>query len=285
MLLFLKKRLIVSLLLTVLFFQNNTVHGQCVLACNDLVNVDLQLNGTRVIDAEMILEAPQLCPSPIQIDVFVNTVSIGNIVDCSLEGQILDVLVSEVGGNGNSCPSQIRIEDKSGPLLTCSADTVVACGLDPAMIIPPTIQDNCDPSPEIFFSDSTVNFICTNDPFIKVIHRTWRGRDTKGNLSFTCNQVIYFERPDLTTVVFPPEVCIQDTFANPITQAQIDSIAMMPSFGGSPINSACKFNTFFEDTRLEVCEGSFKLLRKWTVLNCCTNESICLLYTSDAADE
>ena len=271
MLLFSKNWPVIGIGLFLSIFQSNSTSGQCVLTCNDLVHVDLQLDGTRLIDKDIILEAPHLCPSSVQIDVIVNTVSIGDVINCSYLGQTLDVVVTEIGGNGNSCDSKIKLEDKSGPVLSCKPDTTVACGLDPSMINPPIIQDNCDPDPELFYIDSIVNFICTTDPFSKIIYRKWQGRDSLNNLSFACNQVIYFERANLSSVVFPGNVCIQDSFL--LTPTQIDSIANVPTFNGAPVNNYCKFNTYYDDTRLEICEGSYKLLRKWTVLNCCTNDT------------
>jgi len=264
---------VIGLLLISIFFQINSIIGQCILACNDQVNVDLQIDGTRVITGEMILEAPQFCPFPLDINVFVNGVSIGNTIDCSYLGETLDVIVSESGVGGNSCEAKIKIEDKSGPLLICRPDTIVPCGLDPSLVNPPTIIDNCDSNPVLFFTDSVVNFICEPGPFIKIIYRTWRGRDIENNLSFPCNQVIFFEKANLSAVVFPSDTCVLDTFSTPLTPDNIDQFAGSPSFNGVQMNNSCKFNTFYHDTRLEICEGSYKLLRRWTVLNCCTNES------------
>lgn len=255
-----------------IFFQTNSIIGQCVLACNDKVNVDLQIDGNRVITEDMILEAPQFCPFPLDVDVFINGVSIGNTINCSYLGETLDVTVTEPM-TGNSCDSRIKIEDKSGPLLICKSDTIVPCGLDPMMILGPTIIDNCDPNPVLFYTDSVVNFICEPGPYIKIIYRKWKGRDVENNLSFPCSQVIYFEKSNLSTVVFPNDTCVLDTFSIPLTPANIDQFAGAPSFNGQPITNYCKFNIFYDDTRLEICEGSYKLLRKWTVLNCCTNES------------
>ena len=81
MLLFSKNWPVIGMVLLLSIFQSNSIFGQCVLTCNNLVHVNVQLDGTRVIDGDMILEAPQLCTSSLKIDVFVNTVSIG---DCLL---------------------------------------------------------------------------------------------------------------------------------------------------------------------------------------------------------
>ena len=256
------------------FSTQNLISQSCdVLICNDTVNVDIELEGFNVIEPDMILEASNFCPGPFQVDVFVNRVSIGDTIRCDLLDEVLKVEVTYLGVPQNSCESYIRVEDKSAPVISCR-DTIVPCGVDPDSIALATFQDNCDANSIIFYRDSIVDSFCVADKFNVVIYRTWGGHDNAGNLSFECRQEIKFKKPSLSDVIFQNDTILIDTFSIPITPGNIDSLVgiVPPTIEGHPVGFYCKFNVLWEDQVFPICEGAFKILRKWTVLNCCTAE-------------
>lgn len=248
------------------------VYAQCDLFCDDFVHVTLGQNGFAVITPDMILEDTTQCTPPFRVDVLVAGRSIGDTVDCSLVNRVLMVEVTHIA-TGNRCMSSIRVEDKGGPVIVCR-DTIVPCGtpVHPDSLGYPQFSDNCDPDPMIFYSDSVVNLQCSGGLFEAIIFRSWRGRDAMNNLSLPCVQRIFLESADLSQVVFPPN---RDGIAAPMIDCSTPSIDPVitgsPTIDGVPVQGYCKFTVTYEDSRLDLCEGSYKILRKWIVVDCCSN--------------
>lgn len=243
------------------------------MVCNDTINVDIDLEGYKKITPDILLETPIRCPDTFRVDVFVAGASIGDTITCDLFGQILRTRVTFLGTPQNFCESYIRVEDKSAPVLTCR-DTMVPCGIDPDSLLLITADDNCDPNPETYYTDRIVDSFCVANNFNAIIYRTWGAKDNQNNISLPCRQEITLIKPTLSDVIFPQDIVIVDTFSVPITPANIDSIVGIapPMIGGHPIGFYCKFNVLQEDQIFLICPGSFKIFRKWTVINCCTNQ-------------
>ncbi len=84
-------------------------------------------------------------------------------------------------------------DDGDLPVISCPADLTLPCGQNPEPVPPATALDDCDPDPEITFSD-------IREP-IRII-RTWTALDQGGN-SVACQQIIALtdtEPPSFQTV-------------------------------------------------------------------------------------
>ncbi len=251
-------------LLLSVFFSNDTIG--CTLICNDTINVDIGMDGFTVIDPDMLLERPASCLDPKVVDVFVSGVSIGDTVRCDLFGEILKAKVSTTTASPNSCTAHIRIEDKSAPVISCR-DTIVPCGLDPDSILLASAMDNCDPNPTLFASDMILDSTCVGNVYHAVIKRTWGAKDWQNNLALHCHQNIFFKKASLSNVTFPRDTVVPDTVSSSAVV-----MAGMPMIDGHPIRNFCKFNVLHEDIQFDICPGSYKILRKWIIINCCTNQ-------------
>jgi uncharacterized repeat protein (TIGR01451 family) len=108
-------------------------------------------------------------------------------------------------GNVANCIQIITVVDNTPPVLTVPADVVVGYGepTDPAHTGWATATDNCDPNPEVTYSDSWC-WVCCSDQ----LTRTWTATDACGNSTSAVQKIT---APDNTPPVLtvPPDVTLE----------------------------------------------------------------------------
>lgn len=271
------------ILLCFVAFQPILSGQSCPLACNDRVQVSLDDECNALITPDMILEAPGIsCNYIVQVFDRNGQLVPGNTVDQRHIGQTLQVSVFL--GN-NSCWGSIVVEDKLAPQIFCSDDLFVSCA-DTNFIPPlPEVDDNCDQDPElIVLSDEVTDLPCDFEGYSARRVITYRAVDRSGNYSTTCQQVIWYERRTLSDIEFPPNWDGIDTVY--LTCDNIDpewdlngnyypdpEETGAPTIDGFPIfptnKGYCEINVTFTDQVLPICPKSFKVLRKWTIVDWC----------------
>ncbi len=164
--------------------------------------------------------------------------------------------------------------------------------------------DPCGPA-ILTFVDNDTDGDCVNDDFVKIITRTWTIVDQSGNEA-TCDQEITILRSTVADVVFPlnrdgieaDHIACDDLDDDnlldivhpllnlpnqPDANVLLDdeghphpSVTGYPMINGSPINdaSSCELNLDYEDQVIDVCEGTYKIIRTWTVLGWCPTTEI-----------
>ncbi|MCC6410528.1 MAG: T9SS type A sorting domain-containing protein [Saprospiraceae bacterium] len=281
-----------SLFLSLLFFGiHQASFGQCnlhvpvPLACNDNVQISLDDNGTALVLPDHILEGTY--------DLQFYSVSItapsgapvANPLTCANIGQTLNVKVTDICTN-NYCTGTITVEDNLPPTLVCQ-DVVTHCAVtnfSPAYLsgvlgianANPVAFDNCEID-LLAFSDTWFDLDCNQsvngyNDLSAYIQRVWVANDPSGNQS-TCTQYIYIERLHVYDVSFPANVTV--SCENPATD---------PSSTGTPFyvnpdvpaqifplepGTYCELNITYLDQILPVCDGTYQILRTWTVYDEC----------------
>ncbi|MEZ4963255.1 MAG: hypothetical protein R2830_25765 [Saprospiraceae bacterium] len=269
------KRLWLLGALALLCLTLNHLTAQCTLACNDQVNVSIPPEGFAVILPDMILESDSTyCPGPKIVEVYApNGANLGDTLHCVYAGQLL--IASVVDANtGNYCWGSVLLEDKLPPVITCP-DVTVSCTANfaPGVLGPVTVEDNCDPSPQLLHVQTSSPALCTG-PYTYILTRSWHATDDFGNQS-NCVQTIRVKRPSLADVAWPPHLDGNQAPALSCTGASTDpSNTGYPAIDGNPITAFCKINVTYDDFVVGQCEGAYTILRNWKVLNCCTNEII-----------
>ncbi len=205
--------------------------------------------------------------------------------------------------SGNSCWGNILVQDKSAPVITCSAaplQTVCAAtdlgisvnekilfnnnpangvNVDLTIFGTPVITENCGKY-TVYYSDMITDYDCATtavNGFSAQIMRTYRAIDAQGNQSI-CTITINLTKPAISAVVFPADKVIgcDDTFAkdannNPAPSVSgspnINSVAIYPTMAGY-----CEFNATYQDSIYTGCGNGYKVRRAWTVLDWCTNQ-------------
>lgn len=130
-------------------------------------------------------------------------------------------------------------------------------------------------------SDVTLNYVdfTQNQPcptgLTSIITRRWTATDASGN-SATCNQILHLVRPTVEDVDFPPdydgldEPAFYDCNGEYPTPAWIESQGFQgfPYVFGMPIGGSVYWE--YDDTVIQICDGSFTISRLWTVVDACT---------------
>ncbi|MCW5921832.1 MAG: HYR domain-containing protein [Saprospiraceae bacterium] len=131
-------------------------------------------------------------------------------------------------------------------------------------------------------SDVTLSYLDTEvaqdcaSGLTKRVNRKWTAVDASGNTK-TCLQVISLQRPNLSDVVFPPDYDDVDAPALPCTAGYptpqyIQGLGLQGSptvFGSS---DGCTINWTYIDTRIDICDGTYKVLREWKVIDWCVGQ-------------
>ncbi|MBK6822357.1 MAG: hypothetical protein IPG87_04960 [Saprospiraceae bacterium] len=244
--------------------------SQCPLACNDEIQVSLDEDCKAIITPDMILEDPGT-PCNYVVVVFGTNglpLPVPEVSGIHI-GKRLKVAVYL--GN-NSCWGHIVVEDKLPPIIICPPNDTIFCNNRDHLLLQPYVVDNCSGVTRINLSDNTEMFDCTLNPNDSIIaKRTIRYYyvDASGNRSDTCNQCIYYKKFELSDIVWPSDAiysCDQfDTIPSPLISGVplVGNDTIYPNWG------VCKIAVAYEDQLIPVCPKSFKVLRKWTVLDWC----------------
>ena len=256
--------------------------------CNDNVQISLNEECLSVIVPDMVLEGGYGCFDDYNVvlsyPLGTNTLTPANQVDGSHAGSVISyTLVHPI--SGNSCWGTVTIEDKLDPVIVCPADVTILCTVNPdetdaagnLLTGEPTVDDCSDWGRE--YSDAYTQFDCAMNPeFANIIIRTFVITDEFGNIS-TCDQTIFQRRGEIADVVIPNEIeiaCNSTLAATDLSPATIEAINGngWPTVAGIDITTdgtgdVCGLGLTFEDELVNICEGSFKIVRTWTIYDWC----------------
>jgi subtilisin-like proprotein convertase family protein len=141
----------------------------------------------------------------------------------------------------------------------------------------PIVSDNCGPY-DLTYIDQQVSNNCASGLTGTVI-RKWTATDASGNTS-TCIQNIGLIRPTLADVTVPPDYdgidapafeCIDNAYPTP-EWIEAQGLQGGPWVFGQP--EGCSIGWEYEDHVIDVCDGTYKILREWFVIDWCTGTSI-----------
>ena len=272
-------RLLVFLMLTLSFYTPS--FGQCTITCDDQKQISLGTNGFAIIIPELILNGDFSCAGTITVTVFdENNQPIGDTVWCEHVGKTFQVGVTST--SGLDCWSTITVEDKLAPSISCS-DQMVPCSAinTPDSLGYPVVSDNCDDVSvsDLKYFDLYAELPCGTTQNGKAvggrITRSWTLLDASGNVG-VCTQNIYLLKNNVSEVEFPQH---RDNINGPALTCFDDpndlSLAGEPMIDGSPVRNgdACKFFVSYEDQTADVCPpASYRIFRRWEVIDICTKE-------------
>jgi len=274
-----------------LFFSSN-LSAQCSLSCEEAdVNVAINQDGmSEITSAFFVTGMTGPCAGNFSIQLFNNLgADIGNIATCDYVGASLIARITH-DDSGNFCESTLNIMDNLGPVLTCPDDQIdCSASTAQADVAAVTALDNCDASPTISLqSETIIDQVCLGQPFNRIITRVFTATDVYGNQSLsTCEQTISVRTATLADVVFPMNYDNNELPALDCTAAYPTTADTgVPTIFGSPAQESCKINVSFTDQVLNLCDGTYKVLRNWTALDCCTGDTLTdtqLIKVADAA--
>lgn len=272
--------------------------------CNDTVNISLDETCNGLVTPDMVIEGSGfdyrdynvvirdlVTKAVIPTSPRVNSTHLGKLYEVSIVHRC----------SGNSCWGILRVEDKLPPRMTCRSVTV-NCGAgtlptDPGVGFPrpsgapnpvavpgrprtftstSSSWDNCG-STTLTYTDRTVQVDCPPAvPIIDTIFRSWTAVDGYGN-DTTCVDTILIRAGSIASITCPPSY--DGLNGNPAPLAcdgnfQKDANGNPhPAVTGYPTGVNCRnINYTYNDIRLGVCAGSYKILREWFIADWCTGE-------------
>ncbi|MBC7776816.1 MAG: HYR domain-containing protein, partial [Phycisphaerae bacterium] len=254
------------------------------LVCNDLVYLSLDADCTEDILPDDILEGTYGCFDDYIVEID-RTLPYGNgpwepgTVNANDIGKTYQVRVTHLV-SGNKCWGNIKIEDKLPPVMNCTNFSIPCNTPDISpnylfntlgIIAALPAATDCQPVTKTYIDTETLRDCASG--FTKTITRKWTAVDASGNSS-TCIQTIHLTRPTLADLKFPPNY---DGFQAPgfnCTAAyptpdwiQSQGLQGYPWVFGRP--DGCNFNWVFTDDLIPICDGTYKIFRRWTILNAC----------------
>ena len=268
------------------------------MSCSNMVNISMDQTCVKTIQAQEILATPFSCYNTFSVEIL-NT-NLGATVTAVEVGKIFDVKVKH-SVSGNSCWGKVRIEDKLAPKFTCPSDATISCetaNMKPSLIekvafdnIPdnniadtsvtgiyglPVVAENCTGYTLSYF-DIIDDKDCTSAGISAVITRTWRAKDAHGNTSM-CVVKYTLTRLSISAVLFPTDLTIEcsanykkDSKGNPSPLSSgapsVNGVLAFPSIPGY-----CEISASYQDQRSIACGTTYKVIRKWTVIDWCANQ-------------
>ncbi|MDO8368042.1 MAG: HYR domain-containing protein [Saprospiraceae bacterium] len=263
------------------------------------VNVRIKLTGhTFLPDLNIVVTNPQGTVADVftltgctgaewPIDVLWDDEGMGGLTLCvqlNAGGAPLQSLVAPGVSNGNVL-SVLDNQNASGVWTVTISDNfllddgvVEIVGLEILVNLPAiTTADGCCLA-DLKYIDSEEVGGCVQG-YSRVIHRKWTATDCSGNTS-TCIQDITFDLPTLGDVTLPPDydgidapffACTDNAYPTP---DWIEGIGLQgyPWAFGRP--DGCTINWNYTDLLIEVCDGTYKISRTWTVIDWCIGQQI-----------
>jgi len=270
-----------------ILFVSTTASAQCVLTCNNLVQISLDQDCSVDVLPDMILEGgtPNQCPNGnLVVEMKIAGAWVPAVVNSSHINQTIQMRVRDLN-SGQSCWGYALIEDKLAPVIDCS-DITLTCAVTnytPADLNNmgiagafPDIDENCG-SYTTNYGDTWFDLPCNGSingltNISAYVRRAWTVTDNSGNVA-TCTQFIYFQRRHIADVHFPADVTITDC-VNPNTDPCTGTGSPYITDFGTNFSlycgaNFCEMNTAYTDQILPICDGTYKILRTWVVYDWC----------------
>ncbi|MDQ3141877.1 MAG: T9SS type A sorting domain-containing protein [Bacteroidota bacterium] len=266
----------------------------CQLACNNNVQISVNSICEAEILSSMILEGEdEICASLgfYEVNIYYNNKKVILPLDQSYIGKKLRVSIRNIVCN-NSCWGTILLEDKTPPALNCLPERIVLdCNEDisPAAIGFPVDSNLVDQTTYPYvvsgidacgtvlltYSDSIVRYDCSHDSLSTTIYRKWCATDP-GGFKACCYDTIDLKRGTIADITLPPHYDGQPGNED-ILLCDGDWTKLPNGFPdttdtgtGMPQGTFCGNIQFdFQDDTIRVCKGSYKLFRRWLIIDWC----------------
>ncbi|MBK9108191.1 MAG: hypothetical protein IPM92_07340 [Saprospiraceae bacterium] len=267
--------------------------ANCQLVCNNQVQVSVNSICEAEILADMILEGEIAECSDLgffEVTIFDGKKQVFMPLDQSYINKKLSVNVRNIVCD-NSCWGYIVLEDKSPPELNCRVRDTISCSADisPAALgfpvplmnvnqnVYPYVVTGIDACGIVYltYQDSLVKYECSNPELSATIYRKWCASDP-GGYQACCFDTIDLRRGTLADITLPPHYDGQPG-NRPYLLCNGSWTKLPNGFPDTTITGTGKPNGIycgniqydFQDDTIQVCKGTYKLLRRWLILDWC----------------
>ncbi|MGK0314570.1 MAG: hypothetical protein ACI86M_000790 [Saprospiraceae bacterium] len=175
-------------------------------------------------------------------------------------------------GIGGTVIAAELVISQTGGIVTFPTENDVVAQTEGANIYTVLGIDGCGAT-TMSYNDNEIDQDCSS-PYSNVILRTWSAEDASGNVSNSCVQTIYIYRNGLATLMFPPNY---DDLQEPSLSCEFYAVdSPGTDVTGAPFGDLCDNVQVFPytDTKIDICEGSYKLIRHFRLLEWCSGEVV-----------
>ena len=258
--------------------------------CNNNLNVSLAANCAQQINASMVISNPQGNLADYIVELYYNGVKLpNNIITREYLNKQLEFKVFYACGT-NSCWGYITAQDKEAPRLACR-DTIIPCDRS---FLPDSIgfpletystylflgnntyefnqADNCGKA-RLYYTDENIKLQCSEGGYNSRIVRKWEAVDDIGNKSY-CTQNIFIQAKPLALLVLPKNYddITLPAFICGSNYKKLPNGHPSPEVSGSPNAKGCtNLEYTYTDTEFPICGNSFKIVRKWLLIDWCNS--------------
>jgi len=173
---------------------------------------------------------------------------------------------TDVCGNVDSCQQLITTADTEMPLLTTPGNVSVQCAdpVSPGDTGNATATDNCDPAPQVMFTDDIVSGTC---PYETTITRRWTAEDDCGNTTVGVQTITVLDTTE-PLIACPAGVTIE-----------CDASTGPGNTGAATATDNCDSNPSFSysnNSATGACTEESVITRTWMVVDACGNVDGCI---------
>lgn len=183
------------------------------------------------------------------------------------------ITISDVAaGNGGTVIAAELVISQTGGIVSFPTTSDIMVQTEGGNVYTVLGIDGCG-STNMSYNDNELDQDCSS-PYSNVIQRTWSAVDASGNVSNSCVQTIYVYRNGLATLMFPPNY---DDIQEPSLSCDLYGVdAPGTDITGVPNGDLCDNVQIFPytDTKIDVCKGSYKLIRHFRLLEWCSGEVV-----------
>lgn len=235
------------------------------LSCIQDLQLSIGASGYTVITPAMVLS--DTFASYLPFRVMVNGENTDTITCESLNTRVTVKVIDT--RNGNSCWSNILVEDKLPPVIECFNDTL-PCYTDPFSVDYrgyAAATDNCDDDVELKYAFFFNELGCMSNEFVSYTELRWTAEDDQG-LTSQCVSRIFFERVSIDSTDFPLDTTLYCTYLDSVDTG-------MPLIDSLPLDPLCDvFAVFDDDTIPGRCSGEYTIQREWSVTDICAMRTV-----------
>ncbi|NNE26209.1 MAG: hypothetical protein HKN09_05150, partial [Saprospiraceae bacterium] len=269
--------------------------GHQVMACEDLVNISLTGScNTEILPFQILVNESEL-EGQFEVNVIdPSGFNLGSQVDgMTYLGDTLKVEVLN-SCSGNTCWGQIVVEDKIAPVIQCPDTVRLSCfdvQWNPSSILS---YDNCDDVQLNILDQGNRDqcFTLNDSLYIDEYYYVLQVEDSSGNKSSSCEVTVLSEAIDLKIFDFPDDISFDcnnqswdingNNYPDPIESGRFNLNGKHVDAYDLPQD--CNIYIDFEDTRIETCGCSYKILRTWHLINWCAGEFLDVVQTIKIQD-
>ena len=253
------------------------------IACIGDFQVSLDGNCEMMVTPQMLVAGSFNTSSPYTImltDMQGNIIPNATLTSIHVGTIVLAKLTEGCGGN--SCWSNIRVEDKVPPVSLCQPDITIPC-MFLTDYTGPFESDNCDgPVINSIVNEETIS-VCEGN-VIKYIDRIYQATDARGNKSGFCSMRITVTRPDFSReagfLKFPDDLTMDNALL--CSEFEMDAqgrphpeVSGVPTYAGRNIfpvvDVGCNTSVWYTDEVINI--GCItKVFRTWHIYEQCSSE-------------